>query len=112
MIPTTSFEDFKDKLFGTVGTPKRDEYEKEFAMEVALEDPLWLNHKIGDTYTMDNKDTPWKIAYYPIMEDAKKKVPYDEPRAVVETPIAGGIDFREVPLRYLTKIVQHKSINP
>lgn len=72
---------------------------------IALSDIIWLNHKIGDIYHMDNKVAPWKIVYYPILEDAKRKVAYDEPRAVVETPIEGGIDFREVPLRYLTKVI-------
>lgn len=69
----------------------------------ALEDPIWVNHKIGDTYTMDGKPDLWKIVYYPITENGKTKEQYDEPRALIEKPIQGGIDFREVPLRYLTK---------
>jgi Zn/Cd-binding protein ZinT len=68
----------------------------------ALNDKLWKDHKIGDTYLMDGKGG-WKIAYYPIFEDGKTKEVYQEPRALVEQPIEGGIDFREVPLRYLVK---------
>lgn len=63
----------------------------------------WLSHKIGDTYTMDGKKDLWKIAYYPILEDSKTGEIYQEPRALIEKKIEGGIDFREVPLRYLTK---------
>jgi hypothetical protein len=50
---------------------------------------------------MDGKGG-WKIAYYPIFEDGKTKEVYKEPRALVEKLIGKeGIDFREVPLRYL-----------
>jgi hypothetical protein len=68
----------------------------------ALANPIWLAHKIGDIYSMDGKPG-WKIVYYPIFEDGKTRKKYDEPRALVEKPIEGGTDFREVPLRYLTK---------
>ena len=68
-----------------------------------LQEPLYINHKIGDIYTMDGKIEYWKISYYPIFQDNKTKVDYDEPRALIEKPMQGGIDFREVPLRYLTK---------
>ena len=61
------------------------------------------DHKIGDTYTMDGKAELWKIAYYPINECGKTGEKYDEPRALIERPIPGGTDFREIPLRYLTK---------
>jgi hypothetical protein len=70
----------------------------------ALNNPIWLEHRIGDKYTMDGKPAIWKIAYYPILEDNKTKDVYEEPRALIEKPIEGGIDFREIPLRYLTKI--------
>ena len=69
---------------------------------LALQDPIWLNHAIGKKYTMDEKPTIWKIAYYPILCDGKTGKQYEEPRALVETPILNGTDFREVPLRYLT----------
>jgi hypothetical protein len=70
----------------------------------ALNNPIWIDHKIGDTYTMDGKDAIWKIAYYYILEDGKTGEEYNEPRALVECSIPNGTDFREVPLRYLTKI--------
>lgn len=73
----------------------------------ALQDMLWINHEIGDVYTMDKKYDLWKIAYYPIFEDGKTNEPYKEPRALIEKPAIfngeKGTDFREVPLRYLTK---------
>lgn len=69
----------------------------------ALNDTVWLSHNIGHTYTMDNKPEIWKIAYYPIFEDGKTGEQYEHPRALVEKPIAGGTDFREIPLHYLTK---------
>jgi len=72
-------------------------------LKSALTDNIWQEHKIGDNYTMDGKPEKWKIAYYPILESHKGEV-YNEPRALVEKPIPGGIDFREVPLRYLTKL--------
>ena len=76
-------------------------------LQEALNNELWLNHKIGDNYIMDNKPDLWKIAYYPIFEDINNKE-YTEPRALIEKPICikgiNGIDFREMPLRYLQKI--------
>ncbi len=72
-------------------------------LQKALSNPTWTNHKIGDEYTMDGKPDLWKIAYYPILEDGKTKEPYEEARALIEKPIKGGTDFREIPLRYLTK---------
>lgn len=53
-------------------------------------------------YTMDGKPNLWKIAYHPINECGKTGEVYEEPRALVESPIEGGTDFREIPLRYLT----------
>jgi hypothetical protein len=69
----------------------------------ALNDPKWMAHQVGDEYTMDNKPDLWKIAYYPIFEDGKTGQEYSEPRALIEKPMTGGTDFREVPLRYLKK---------
>lgn len=73
-------------------------------LEAALRDKLWLSHKISDSYNMDG-DT-YKIAYYPLFGTYKGGVwvDFEEPRALVEKPILNGIDFREVPLRYLTKL--------
>lgn len=72
-------------------------------LKLALSNPIWLNHIIGDTYAMDGKPDLWKIAYYPIFEDGKTNKQYKEPRALIEKPMIGGTDFREMPLRYLTK---------
>lgn len=72
----------------------------------SLNHPLWLHHKTGDHYTMDGKPDLWKIAYYPIFEDGKTGTVYNEPRALIEKPILGGTDFREMPLRYLQKAKQ------
>lgn len=69
-------------------------------LQKALSNPIWLSHYIGRKYLMDGKPG-WKIAYYPLFEHGKTKEVYDEPRALVEKPIPGGTDFREVPLRYL-----------
>ena len=74
-------------------------------LEIALMDECWLNHKIGNNYTMDGSPELWKIAYYPIFEDGKTLEVYKEPRALIERQKTfngiDGIDFREVPLRYL-----------
>jgi hypothetical protein len=76
-------------------------------LQNALSNEIWKEHKIGDEYTMDGKPKLWRIVYYPIFEDGKTGEEYDEPRTLVETPSIfdgeRGIDFREVPLRYLTK---------
>lgn len=76
----------------------------------ALSHPLWLNHQIDNLYRMEGekeRGKHWKIAYYPIFEDYHGE-PYGEPRALVETNAIfqgkEGIDFREVPLRYLTHV--------
>ena len=52
---------------------------------------------------MDGKPDEWKIAYYPLTECGKTGEVYEEPRALIEKPIQGGIDLREIPLRYLNK---------
>jgi len=75
-------------------------------LQEALEDDLWVSHKIGDTYCMDDKPDYWEIAYYPIFENGKTGEVYGEPRALIERPMKGGTDFREVPLRYLIRTVQ------
>lgn len=72
-------------------------------LQQALSNEIWISHKIGNEYLMDGKKDKWKIVYYPIFEDGKTNKVYEEPRCLVENPIEGGIDFREVPLRYLNK---------
>jgi hypothetical protein len=74
------------------------------SLSTALADKLWADHKLGDSYSMTGAKGVWKIAYYPIFEDGKTGKRYDESRALVEQSIPNGTDFREVPLRYLTKI--------
>lgn len=74
-----------------------------FKLKQALSNQIWVNHKIGNTYSMDGVNG-WKIVYYPIFENGKTGEQYTEPRALIERPIAGGIDFREVPLRYLSYV--------
>ncbi len=69
----------------------------------ALSDQIWVNHNIGDQYLIGGDKDKWKIAYYPIFENGKTGLRYDEPRALMEKPIIGGTDFREMPLRYITK---------
>lgn len=73
-------------------------------LHTALMDNKWVNHNISDVYTMDGKPDLWRISYYPIFENGKSKEIYSEPRALIEKPMKGGTDFREVPLRYLTKL--------
>jgi len=63
-------------------------------MEYAL---FWLNHFPGRKYTMTNKDKSQvivTIAYYPLPY-------YKDLRACIEFPIPGGIDFRDVPIKFL-----------
>jgi hypothetical protein len=86
----------REKLIANGFTPR----------ELTEEEKLWKNHNVGDEYQMDGKPDRWKIAYYPILEDGKTCEKYNEPRALVEKPIVGGTDFREIPLRYLTKVIK------
>lgn len=76
-------------------------------LQEALSHPIWKAHEIGKTYSMKNvngnTEHGWKIAYYPILRDGKTNEAYDEPRVLIEKPIKDGIDFREVPIRYLIK---------
>ncbi len=70
----------------------------------SLNNPIWKSHRVGDNYTMDGNPEYWKIAYYPIMENGETGELYNEPRALVEKPMKGGVDFREIPLRYLNRV--------
>lgn len=73
-------------------------------LKQALQNQLWINHQIGSYYNMEGDDDLWKISYYPIFENGKTNKQYKEPRALIEKPMQGGTDFREVPLRYLTLV--------
>lgn len=93
-------------------------------LKIALSNPIWKDHRITDYYTMDSKPDLWKIAYYPMFDSYDNSVArngktvqvnhilFEEPRALIEHTIIGsigqkiGIDFREVPLRYLTKKIK------
>lgn len=70
-------------------------------LKAALADPLWVSHQLGDEYMMDGQPG-WKIAYYPIFKEE------GEPRALMERPMVGGTDFREVPLRYLKREIKQQ----
>jgi len=67
------------------------------------------NHKIGDIYSMVNrngsKSEGWKIAYIGLTGTYKdgEWIDFKEERALIERPMENGIDFREVPMRYLKK---------
>ncbi len=74
-------------------------------LDEALDNPLWKSHRIGNIYSMRNRDggisEGWKIAYYPLFESHKGEK-YNEPRVLIERPMQNGIDFREVPIRFLS----------
>ena len=76
-------------------------------LKSALDSSLWRSHKKEDRYRVDGKGV-WKVAYYPILGCGKTQKEYDEPRALMETKknFNGevGVDFREMPLRYITRI--------
>lgn len=71
-------------------------------------------HKIGTEYFLVNRDGSrqgeWKIAYLPLSGSYKdgEWIDFKEPYALIEKPAifegGKGIDFREVPLRFLNKI--------
>ena len=63
--------------------------------------PLWLDHKPGDKYRMDGEGE-WELYYYPIFGNGETQEEYDEPRALMKT----GTDSREVPLRYIARIIK------
>ncbi len=79
-------------------------------LQEALAHPIWMAHQLGDRYHMKGAHGEWKLAYYPIFSDGKTGEPYDEPRALMERPSVfegvEGIDLREVPLRYITKLTE------
>lgn len=81
-------------------------------LQIALTDKTWQEHRLGNEYQMDGNADKWKIAYYPIFKNGKTGATYEEPRALVEKPIAGGIDFREVPLRYLRIYCKNNQNDP
>ena len=80
---------------------------KQMTLAQVLNNPLWKRHKIGNIYSMINRDGSesdgWKIAYYPLFGTYRNEqwIEFNEPRALIEHPIKNGTDFREVALRFL-----------
>lgn len=72
-------------------------------LEEALRNSIWINHNIGDRYTMDSLPDLWEIVYYPIFQDGKTQEFYNEPRALMQNINKKGFWSKEVPLRYLVK---------
>ena len=89
-------------------------------LQEALNNPIWLDHKIGDTYSMIHvggkiDKSNWKIAYYPLLGTYDNRttkqgetiyggwIDFDDPRALVEMQVKDGIIFQETPIRYLSK---------
>lgn len=60
-------------------------------------------------YTMDGKKDRWRMVYYPIHEDGKTNIPYEEPRALMQNIDKAGFWSKEVPLRYLTEIAEKEN---
>lgn len=85
-------------------------------LKEALDNISYKEHKIGDVYSIKNVngkiDEGWKIAYYPLFgtykgeNNDKQWIDFEEPRALIEKKLETGSDFREMPLRYLTKILK------
>lgn len=79
-------------------------------LQEALNNPLWKAHKIGNIYSMRNRNGSvsegWKIAYYPLFESYKngKLIEFNEPRVLIERPMDKGIDIREIPIRFLNYV--------
>lgn len=66
----------------------------------ALSTEFWRNHAIGDKYELTNRNgskETCKIAYYPLGD-------YSDFTALIEIARLGFNDFREVPIRFLTKL--------
>lgn len=73
-------------------------------LQSALDNPIFQQHKIGALYSIKGDSRLWKLTYYPIFQNGKNGDYYDEPRVLVETPILNGIEFREMPIHFLTKL--------
>ena len=74
------------------------------SLQLALEDPVYKAHKVGNSYSMKGDKDLWKIAYYPLFGTYKNGnwVEFESPKALVEKPIPNGTDLREIPLHFLT----------
>ena len=94
-------------------------FKKRNKLQTALSDKMWQKHKLGDKYFLvhsnGKKEEGWRISYYPLFGTWNNKqnkitniieeiwIDFDEPRALIEKQLESGIDFREMPLRYLLK---------
>lgn len=100
------YEKFQMVMTEIEETPVRKQY-NDPKLQVAMDHPLWVSHQIGDKYHMDGKGS-WDMVYYPIMGDGKINEDYDEPRVLMVTKKmygkVEGLDLREVPLRYISRI--------
>ena len=91
-------------------------------LQEALNNSIWLEHKIGDTYSMIHiggkiDKSNWEIAYYPLLGTYNNRttkqgetiyggwIDFEDPRALVEMTTKDGIIFQETPIRYLVKNV-------
>lgn len=89
-------------------------------LKEALNNEIWKNHNIVDTYSMIHiggkvDNSSWKIAYYPLLGTYDNKttkqgetiyggwIDFDDPRALVEMKTKDGNIFQETPIRYLVK---------
>jgi len=74
----------------------------------ALKTEFWTNHKIGNTYSIKNRNGSieyCKLVYYPLDN-------YDDFSALIEIDKGTYIDFREVPIRFLINIPKTGNIIP
>jgi hypothetical protein len=76
----------------------------ESPVQQALQHPLYATHCVADRYLMDGKGC-WELYYYPIFGCGKTGKVYGEPRALMRSVGEAGADLREVPLRYIERIV-------
>ena len=89
-------------------------------LQEALDNEVWKNHKIGDTYSIIHiggriDKSIWKIAYYPLLGTYDNRTTkqgetiygawkdFEDPRALVEMETKEGTIFNETPIRYLSK---------
>ena len=75
-------------------------------LQEALNTEFYKDHKIGDVYKMKNRDGTYELCqlvYYPLEN-------YKDFTALVEINKGKYIDFREVPIRFLNKVVVDDTI--
>ncbi len=75
-------------------------------LKKAISNPIWLNHERNKSiYSMDGLPDKWVLVYYPIFENGKTNERYEEPRALMQNINKDGFWSKEVPLRYLNKLL-------